>query len=146
MSINSKKDIKSLLSSDKARVVFIVVGLCAIFLIFLSSRGGSEGKENYTQNFDTETYRATLTTEITQMVESVDGIGKTKVLLTLENSYEYVYLDDDKTLKKVNEPTIRGVVVACEGGGSSVLSAKITELVSTALNIPSSKVCVTKLI
>lgn len=139
------KDLKALLSSDKARTIFIVVGLCAIVLIFLSSRINSKTEESVPKNFDTESYKITMTNEILQMVESVEGTGRSKVMLTLENSYEYVYLDDDKTLRKVNEPTIRGVVVACEGGDKALVTAKVTELISTVLNIPSNKVCVTKL-
>ena len=66
-------------------------------------------------------------------------------MLTLEDSYEYIYLDDGETLQKINEPTIRGVVVACEGASSAKVSAEITDLLRTVLNVPANKVCVTKL-
>lgn len=145
MSDKPKTDFKTLLSSDKARRIFIIIALCAIGLIFLSSRFDSKTEDSVAKNFDTQSYKTILTSEVLAMVENIEGAGKAKVMLTLDSSYEYIYLDDDKTLKKVNEPVVRGVVIACEGGGSTIVSAKITELIGTALGIPSNKVCVTKL-
>ena len=145
MSNKLNEDIKKFLSSDKARTVFIIVGLAAIALIFISGSIGSKEDEAVTENFDTQVYHQSLTQEILSMVQSIEGAGKAKVMLTLENSYEYVYLDDDKTLRQVNEPTIRGVVVVCEGGNSPVVCAEITNLLRTVLNVPSNRVCVSKL-
>lgn len=144
MSEKKKRDIKGILSSDKGRYLFIIIGIAAMLLILIGGRSDVKEKAN-TDTFDTEEYHTELTDEIRSMVESVEGAGMAKVLLTLEDSYEYVYLDDGRTLQKVNEPTIRGVVVACEGGGSAVVTAKITELLTTVLNVTSSKVCVSKL-
>ena len=138
-------DIKKLLSSEKTRTVLIIVGIVAIVFIFVSSSFEGKKDEIITNNFDTNAYHQSLSEEILSMVESIEGAGKAKVMLTLENSYEYVYLDDDKTLRQVNEPTIRGVVVACEGGSSPVVCAEITDLLRTVLNVPSNKVCVSKL-
>ncbi len=144
MDEKKKFDIREFLSSDKGRYLFIIIGIVAMLLIFLSSR--SENKEEIdTDSFDTKAYHTVLSAEIKSMVESIEGAGKAKVLLTLEDSYEYVYLDDGRTLQKVNEPTVRGVVVACEGGSSAVVSSKITELLTTVLNVSSTKVCVSKL-
>lgn len=143
--MNEKKlNLKNLLSTDKSRLIFIVIGLVAIVLTFLGSRSKGDETVN-TDNFNTQQYQTELSTQIERMVESIDGAGEAKILLTLENSYEYVYLDDGKTLQKVNEPTIRGVVVACKGGGSAVVAQKITELLTTVLDVPSTKVCVSKL-
>lgn len=146
MNEKSKLNIKELLSSDKARTVFIIVGLVAMVLIFISGQLGGESGTDDPDGFSTQEYQSSLSDEILTMVQSVEGAGEAKILLTLEDSYEYVYLDDGKTLQKINEPTIRGVVVACDGGGSAVVSAQITQLLTTALDIPSTKVCITKLI
>lgn len=138
-------DMKEFLSSDKARKIFIAAGLIAIVLIFISSQFSSDKNTDKHLSFDIDEYQTNLSSEVLSMVQSVEGAGVAKVLLTLEDSYEYVYLDDGKTLQKVNEPTIRGVVVACEGGGSAVVSEEITKLLTTVLGVPSTKVCVTKL-
>lgn len=75
----------------------------------------------------------------------IEGAGKTEVLLTMENSVEYVYLDKGAEKTKEIEPLIRGVLVVCEGGDSPVVVERITQAVTKALDISSAKVCITKL-
>ncbi|MGN0453245.1 MAG: hypothetical protein ACI4GZ_05530 [Ruminococcus sp.] len=145
MKISSKEKLKDFMSSDKGRKIIIIAGLAVIVLIFLSGQLSKAGDSTSTENFSVEQYRESLSAEVLSMVQSVDGAGQAKILLTLENSYEYIYLEDKKTLQKINEPKVRGVVVACEGGDSEVLKAEVTELLCTALNISSTKVCITKL-
>lgn len=48
-------------------------------------------------------------------------------------------------LKTERQPAIQGVVVVCEGAGSMVVQERVTQVVTTALGIPYTKVCVTKL-
>ena len=43
------------------------------------------------------------------------------------------------------QPTIRGVVVVCEGGDREEIRARVVEAVTVALNVTSKRVCVTKL-
>lgn len=145
MNEKGKEKLKKLLSTDKARRIIITVGLLAVVLIFLSGQLFNNQSTAEPDEFDIESYRSALTADVTSMVESVDGAGKARILLTLENSYEYIYLADNKTLQKINEPKVRGVVVACEGGDSAIICEKITKLIVTALDIPSTKVCITKL-
>ena len=40
------------------------------------------------------------------------------------------------------QPTVRGVVVVCEGGGEEAVAQRIVSAVTTALNISSKRVCV----
>ncbi|HHV51283.1 MAG TPA: stage III sporulation protein AG [Clostridiales bacterium] len=42
------------------------------------------------------------------------------------------------------QPTVRGVVVVCQGGDQPIVQERIINLVTTALNISSKRVCVTK--
>jgi stage III sporulation protein AG len=42
------------------------------------------------------------------------------------------------------EPKVKGVIVICPGGDNPVVRRRIVEAVTTALNIPSKRVCVTK--
>ncbi len=142
-----KKDInkiQSLLVKDKTRNLIIIAGLLIVGLIFLSSFSQSKDKVAG-DDFNTKDYQSALSSEILGMVTSVSGAGQAKIMLTLDNSYEYIYLDDGKTLQKINEPTVRGVVVVCEGADSPLVCADITELLTTALDIPSTKVCISKL-
>ena len=42
------------------------------------------------------------------------------------------------------QPTVRGVVVVCEGGDNAEVRQRVTDTVKTALNITARRVCVTK--
>ncbi len=143
----SKDKLSTLLSSDKARAIFIFVGLAAILLIFLSGQFTSrnENTDKGTQ-LSALTYSENLSTQLVVMIENMVGTGKAEVLLTLESSYEYVYLDDDKTLTKILEPKIRGVAVACTGGDDPVVKEKITKMLTTVLSVSTSSISVSKLI
>ena len=79
------------------------------------------------------------------MISKIQGAGKTEVLLTMENSVEYVYLDNSTTKTKEIEPLIRGVLVVCEGGDDPVVGERVTDAVTKALDISTAKECITKL-
>ncbi len=143
---NSKLNVsvKNFLSSDKGRNILIIVAIIVIGLIFITGMFDNE-KSTVEDSLSTSQYKTSLESEIQTMVDSIEGIGQSEVLLTIDCSYEYVYLDDGKTLQKIIEPTIRGVAVVCEGADSAVVCAEITDLLTTLLNIPSNKVCISKL-
>ena len=145
MNEKSKLKLKELMTGDKFRNILIILLIVSVGVIFVSSQFDSMDTKTHESTFDTEAYRESVTEELYSMVTSISGVGEAKVMLTLENSYEYVYLDDDKTLRKINEPQVRGVVIACTGGESAVVREEITELVRTALNVPASKVSIKKL-
>lgn len=143
----SKDKLTMFLSSDKARVIFVFVGLAAILLIFLSGQFTSE-KENTDKETQLSalTYSENLSKQLVSMIENIAGTGEAQVLLTLESSYEYIYLDDDKTLTKILEPKIRGVAVACTGGDDPVVKEKIIKMLTTVLSVSTSSISVSKLL
>lgn len=146
MKIFNKEKLSNLLSSDKLRVVLVFVGLSAILLIFLSGNlFAKDNKETATNQLSSADYQIKLTEELVSMIESIGGAGKTQVLLTLESSYEYIYLDDDKTLTKILEPKIRGVAVACTGGDDPVVKEKVTSILTTVLSVSPGNISVSKL-
>lgn len=140
-----KIKLSTLLSSDKARIVFVVIGICVILLIFIS--GQFENKKDtkeITKEMSSSDYCENLKKELTDMIEKLEGVGDAQVLLTLESSYEYIYLDDDKTLTKILEPKVRGVAVICAGGNDPVVKERITKLLSTILSVSTSSISVSK--
>ena len=85
-------------------------------------------------------------TELTEAQENVERIISFFTTQdTIENSVEYVYLEDSTTKTKEIQPVIRGVLVVCEGGDDPVVTQTVTQAVTRALDISSAKVCVTKL-
>ena len=130
-----------------------------------------------------ETRRETLQQNLENIISSIDGAGKSKVLVTFENSVETVYATEEKKNKEASEdkaegevtrkketddcekkyitikdgegtehalavteiePKVKGVVAICKGGDNPVVKQKVTEAITTALNITSKRVCVIK--
>ena len=160
---------------------WIVIGVTAIFLIALSEWIPSSETAVSIDALDTQAYAEQLEKRLTDMVESIDGAGECRVMVTLENGVEYIYANEqsstsnrvedhsetsDKTTVRddtessyviVNaadgrqgllvtevQPTVRGVVVVCEGGENELVKERIMNMVATVLNITASRVCVTK--
>lgn len=138
---------KKLFDNDKIRRIIIIAGIAGIALIFISSYidFGAISKSEAEEEFSVTTYSTEIESDLQSVISKIEGAGETHVLLTMENSVEYVYLDDSTTKTKEIEPLIRGVLVVCEGGDDPVVVERITEAVTKALDISTAKVCITKL-
>ena len=125
--------------------LIIIAGVIGIALIFFSSLdlGGFSGRQD--DAFSVKAYSEELESDLEEVIAHIQGAGKTKVLLTMENSVEYVYLRDSTTKTKEVAPLIRGVLVLCEGGDEPVVVERVTEAVTKALDLSAAKVCITKL-
>lgn len=134
---------------EKTLRIIIAIGIAGIVLIFLSSLwdGGEKGSasDNMQTSVSAEDYGDNLEKELKSIVSKIRGVGRCEILLTMENSVEYVYLSNGDTKTKSIEPTVRGVAVVCDGGDNPVTKERILDAVTKALNIPSSRVSVTKL-
>lgn len=137
--------IKKLFESDKARKIIVIIGIIGIALIFISSISGINTDKKRKPRAFRLLPTARRLKAIAKILSSISGCGETKVLLTIENSVEYVYLEDSTTKTKEIQPVIRGVLVVCEGGDDPVVTQTVTQAVTRALDISSAKVCVTKL-
>lgn len=137
------KNLLTKLKNDKnlIRIIYII-GLLGIALIFISSFFDSDNS-NSSFSSNIEDYRSTEETRIENMVESIEGVGDARVMITMENSAEQVY--SDKSVVKEIEPTVRGVMIVCKGADSPSIKETVLESVTKALNISSDKVCIAKL-
>lgn len=107
------------------------VGKCRVYVTFANGVEyvyATEQKENtdYSEN-KSGNGAVSERADTQQSVVLVDGAdGKTGLLLT------------------EIQPQVKGVVIVCEGGGNATVCERVTQAVSTALNISSNRVCVTK--
>lgn len=138
-------NIKKLIKDGKAKNIIIAVGILGILLIFISSFSGFNNNEQPNSDYSVSTYREEIQDSLSEMLSRIEGVGNVSVLLTIENSVEGVYLENNSTKTKEIEPVIRGVVVACDGGDDSIVTERVLDAVTKALNISSAKVSVTKL-
>lgn len=113
-------------------------------------------------------YTARLEQELQQMISQIEGAGETAVMITLEGSRETIYAQSEKNggeggsresspvLRKAPsgeealvemtwEPEIRGVAVVCQGGADITVAARVTELVSVVLGVPSHRISIAKM-
>ena len=121
--------------------VAVIAALGAILLIFLTSfiDFGTDS------SVDAEAFSDRLKSQLLSIVSHIDGVGEAEIFLTLDNSGENVYLTNSDTKTKSIEPTVRGVVIVCDGGDDPVVVSRVLSAVTRSLSISSDKVCITKL-
>ncbi len=92
------------LNKDNFLKAVVFAGLAGILLIFLSSCfGGSSSDSEEPSSVDItvqtsealEQYRLSLCEELGNMIAGIDGAGKTKIMLTMEQSVQNVYAYDN---------------------------------------------------
>lgn len=152
------------LKKDKKTLAIILVGVLGMILILFTP---VESKNDKVSNIiDKDNYEtANIQGEVENIIESINGAGKTKVFITYESDSEYVYavnvdeksdgndlqykseyiITDDETglILKVIYPRVRGVAVICEGGGDPLVKEKIYSVISALFDISTNKISVT---
>ncbi len=153
--------------------IIIFLGIAGMIVILFSEL--FEGKEKSNNNSDKmsqsyETYAQDMEGRVKRMIEKIDGVGKSEVMVTISGTEEYVYAQEGKVkngekdfsseseyviigsggekqalLKKIVNPEISGVAVICEGGDSSIVKERIYSVISAVFNISSKNIYVTKL-
>ena len=78
--------------------------------------------------------------------QSRDGNENSKVQQKDNSESRIVVLEENGVSRRLvetsKEPQVKGVVVVCEGGSSSIVRERVTEVLTTVLGIGSHQVCV----
>lgn len=162
---------------DKKMLLVIFVGIIGVLIIALSeiSFDDSTDKNNEKMlNSDSYEYCAYIEKRVEDIVSSIDGAGNVKVMITLAETTEYVYAQNQNGTKKSNkdsensdnknsfviierdnndsglliktfEPKIRGVAIVCDGGDSPTVQQQIYSTVSAVLNVSTARISISKL-
>lgn len=112
--------------------------------------GAGECKVMVTLENGIETKYATQGKTNSELVTQENGNSSTQTKQSGDTQTEYIIIkNSDGTQQALQiteiEPTVKGVVVVCSGGENPTVQQRIISAVTTALNISSKKVCVTKL-
>ena len=161
-----------LLKNPKNTRIIVAVGVIGAALILIStfipskSKSTSDSKASKT---DGQSYTVALEEQLTGLVSRITGNKEVSVFLTLEGGSQYIYASEKKETSEKNaetqkstaeekfvivkngsdeepvliaeiSPKIKGVVVVC--AGTEQMKSAVKEAVTTALNLPSMKVCV----
>ena len=145
------------------------VGLAGVLLIALTEWLPAFGKgreESFSIAVTGQQVEQALEQRITELLCSVEGVGRCRVMVTLESGAQTVYAADTRftaageeqtTVLRVEtelgpvglalteiQPTVKGVAVVCDGGGSAAVCQRVTDVVTTAFHISERRVCVVK--
>ena len=143
MNVNIQEKLNEWLKNEKLRRGVVAAGIIAAALMVFTNLVAPNSGEG--TDFAVSEYCDKTEGDLERMLTNIRGAGKTKVLLTMENSVERVYLSDSATKTKEVQPRVRGVLVVCEGGDDPVVAERVTEAVCKSLGVSTAKVCVTKL-
>jgi len=143
------KRVSALLGSDRAVKIIVAAGFAVIVIILLSdffSFGGADKKEAETADeirLDAARYAEQLERQLIGILSQIQGVGRVKVMITLENLDENVYSERQSSVLTVKMPKVRGAAIVCEGGENIFIKQKVVETVSKVLGISTARVCVT---
>ena len=115
---------KKVFKFEKRHWLLIAMGVALLFFLFAEFLGGQFEKA-------TVVYETELEEKLSSMIETLDGILKADVLVTLD-SYE----------EGKGTPKVRGVAIICHGKAKEEMKVKIIMLASTALGVSSDKIFV----
>ena len=147
--------------------LWLLVGgvIAGVFLLLVGSGIGTQGENTKTNENevitqenaeDLSAYQKRLEGELEVMCESVAGVGKVDVMVTLGSGCRVVYVTDEKgevattgtgsaqkaIYRTLQPPTVVGVGVVCKGGDNPHVQRALTDLISTTLGITTNRVFV----
>lgn len=122
---------------------------------------------NTTAVMTIEQIESNLEERLCETISQISGVGKVSVMVSISSAGEYIYAKNNKSqndsdsssmeneiviydsgdgdsglVVSIKSPDVLGVVVVCEGGGSAVIKAEITQLVTSLFGIGSDRVYV----
>lgn len=156
---------------DKKILMILSLGLVGIILLAVSEimpeeKAESTGSEEGEESVSFHEYEKSLEERLEILLESINGAGEVKVMVTVESNDEkvyatessksesredkkYVLIDEDGNdtglLLKISQPEIRGVGVVCQGAESPQVRQEITATVTSVLGISSNRVNISKM-
>lgn len=147
----------------RGRIWLLLGGVLAgIFLIVAGGMLGTSESGSAATLYEEDleqllSYEAQLEKEIGKLCGEVAGVGQVDVMLRLQGGTRVLYATDEKGKpasvgsgsaeqplhSTILLPEIAGVAIVCRGGDSPHIQKTLTDLVSTALGIPTNRVAVT---
>lgn len=177
MNTNALKErLRVYLAGFDRKKLIVFLGIAGMLLILLSELMPDKKQEKSNEpaasdDISSDMYKQQLEKELCDILSKIDGVGETKVMLTLDGTTEYIYaqnldttIDTDESskressrneivitesggdkkalVKKIIRPQVTGVLIACTGGDDIHNREKIIGAASAVLGIPASRVYV----
>lgn len=145
--ILSLKELKELLRNEKSLKIILIAGLFLIIIIAFSgfSTGKTEKKDKMFFDYNRQSeYEQALEKKLSSVLSEINGIGNIDIMITLDTSEENRFDDKEDELVCVRTPSVRGVIVVCDGGDNIIIREKVISAVSAAFGISTTRVSVIK--
>lgn len=157
------------LSGKKKSLMLAIAGIVGLMLILFGTFGekkeeNQENSKNSKEFVSSLEYIEQLENKIGNIAERITGSGNVRVIVSVSSGTEYIYVSDEKrgensyskeyvTVRTENGadelilfkeiyPEVTGVSVACKGGDSPEIQAKLISVISTSLNVGSNRICI----
>lgn len=154
----------SQLGRDGMIRILVVVGVAGMLLIALSECSAESSVMDLSATTVTAAQiESALESRMTTLLETVSGVGRCRVMITLESEEQAVYATDTTQSEDTTsesyltvdtdtgpagllltriQPIVRGVVVVCAGAEDPKVSRRITTVIATAFHISERRICV----
>ncbi len=154
-------------------VIIGIIAIGGIFLSeSVTKSKANENKQNETTRESVKEYEEKTEKKLQEILSQIEGIGKCSVMVTVDSGEESVYSADVESedqsgenskassqkskyvivedegqkpvLEKEIEPTIRGVIVVCEGADDVYVREAVVDSLRAALGISSANISVVR--
>ncbi len=153
------------LKKDKRVIILVGIGILGMLLLLFSETGTTAKKDSGEALPYGEKAEKELEERLESLLSGVSGVGRVKVMVTLDGTWESVYAKDGENKENGEKeeyviikedgsstglkirsvrPGIKGVGVSCDGADSASVRESVTSLVCASLGVPSNKVYVAK--
>ncbi len=150
------KKITDFVGKNRYAVIVLAIGLILMLLPFGTGKEEIEKSEPVQEQVRVDQL-------LEQVLSTIDGVGKVKVMLTVETGESIIYQTDtgatsvntviiaDKDraevglIKQIDPPKYRGAIIVCQGAESAAIRLSIVEAVSKVTGLGADRISVLKM-
>lgn len=132
----SANSIITFLKEKKKIALILILIALGLLLVALSSVDNTDA-------VDTDglsEYKEELEGRLEKLCSQVDGVGKCTVMVTFSRGEENTYKGNQLTESR--PPEVLGVTVVCDGGDSTAVRARLTQMLSALFDIGSNRIAI----
>lgn len=159
--------LQSIVGKYRYAVLVLVIGL----VLLLLPGKATQSEQPINESKPVNNQQATEMEALTEILQSIQGAGKVRVLLSMASGEETIYQTNsdnsasgDSTgtrietviitdsqrneaglIQQINPPTYRGAIVVCQGAHSATVRFAITQAVAKITGLGTDDICVLKM-
>lgn len=132
----SANSIITFLKEKKKIALILILIALGLLLVALSSVDNTDAADTD----GLSEYKEELEGRLEKLCSQVDGVGKCTVMVTFSRGEENTYKGNQLTESR--PPEVLGVTVVCDGGDSTAVRARLTQMLSALFDIGSNRIAI----